>query len=99
LLSAVDTARSLPGVTVVSMSWGGAERSNSLASDGHFTTPIGHAAITFITASGDNGARGGAEWPAASAGGMAVGGTTLLVDSAGNLLGESAWSGSGGGLS
>src|SRR5205085_4866439 len=30
---------------------------------------------------------------------LSVGGTTLRLDSSGNILGESAWSGSGGGIS
>jgi subtilase family serine protease len=39
------------------------------------------------------------EYPAASPNVIAVGGTTLNVDAYGNYIGESAWSGGGGGLS
>src|SRR5262249_39290598 len=62
LLAAVDLARSLPGVSVVSMSWGGSEYAGQTASDSHFTTPAGHQGVTFVAASGDSGASGGAEW-------------------------------------
>jgi len=45
----------------------------------------------------NNGA--GVEWPAVSPNVLSVGGTTLNVDSTGNYLSESGWSGSGGGVS
>jgi subtilase family serine protease len=99
LLAAVETARSVPGVVAVSMSWGGPEITNQTAMDSHFSTPAGHTGITFVAASGDEGPAGGAEWPASSTRVLAVGGTSLLVDSAGNYLGETAWSGSSGGFS
>jgi subtilase family serine protease len=99
LLAAVDVARNVAGVSVVSMSWGGGETSGELRNDSHFTTPAGHTGITFVTASGDEGARGGAEWPSASSRVVSVGGTTLQISSAGAYLGESAWSGSSGGYS
>ncbi len=99
LLAAVDVARNEPGVVAVSMSWGGPEPTNEQALNSHFTTPAGHAGITFVTSSGDQGPLGGAEWPAVSTRVLAVGGTTLQVDSAGNYLGESPWYGSSGGYS
>jgi subtilase family serine protease len=99
LLAAVDTARSLPSVVAVSMSWGGPELSNQRAMDTHFTTPAGHTGITFVAASGDEGPSGGAEWPASSPRVLAVGGTSLLVDASGNYLGEAAWAGTSGGFS
>ena len=55
--------------------------------------------MTFVTASGDNGSKNGANWPASSPNVVGVGGTTLWVDAAGNTLLETAWSGSGGGFS
>ena len=94
LLAAVDYARSRPDVVAISMSWGGGEFSTEAASDYHFTSPYG---ATFFTASGDSGY--GAEWPAVSPNIVAVGGTTLNFDINGNLTSETAWSGSGGGLS
>ncbi len=99
MLAAVDTARSIPGVSVVSMSWGTAEFRGERAMDWHFTTPAGHTPITFLAATGDNGASGGAEWPSSSPNVVAVGGTTLFVDASGQFLGEQGWSGSGGGQS
>jgi subtilase family serine protease len=99
LMAAVNTARNLQGVSVVSMSWGGSEFPGEQSYDGYFTTPAGHTPITFVAASGDNSAFAGAEWPASSPNVVAVGGTTLLgVSSNGNPV-EVAWSGSGGGYS
>jgi subtilase family serine protease len=54
--------------------------------------------VTFVASSGDSGT--GVIWPAASPYVVSVGGTTLPLDGAGNLTGsETAWSGSGGGIS
>src|SRR5271157_3956660 len=99
LMNAVNLARKLPGVSVVSMSWGGSEFRGQTTYDPFFTTPAGHNGVTFVTASGDNGSKYGAEWPASSPNVVGVGGTTLWVDAAGNTLLETAWSGSGGGFS
>ncbi len=76
------------------MSWGNSEFSGELSLDSHFI----HQGTVYVAASGDNGA--GAIWPAASANVLAVGGTTLPLDSNGNIKGsETAWSSSGGGIS
>ncbi len=99
LMSAVNVARQSPGVAVVSMSWGGAEFRGQANYDAIFTTPAGHNGVTFVTASGDSGGKYGAEWPASSPNVVAVGGTSLRVDAAGNVLSEVAWSDSGGGVS
>ena len=99
LMNAVNLARKLPGVSVVSMSWGGSEFRGQTTYDPFFTTPAGHNGVTFVTASGDNGSKHGADWPASSPNVVGVGGTTLWVDAAGNTLLETAWSGSGGGFS
>jgi hypothetical protein len=53
--------------------------------------------VTFIAATGDNGAPG--SYPAFSPNVLAVGGTSLSASSTGTYLGESGWSGSGGGFS
>src|SRR5262249_28884857 len=98
LLSAVNVARQQAGVGVVSMSWGSAELSYETYMDGTFTTPANHPAEAFVAASGDGGAAG-ALWPALSQNVLAVGGTRLAVDAAGNYAGESAWAGSAGGSS
>jgi subtilase family serine protease len=96
LMAAVDYARKQAGVTTVSMSWGSSEFFGEQWLDSHFTTPAGHAGVTFVAASGDDGTT---SWPATSSKVLAVGGTRLSTDSAGNYLGETAWSGSGGGVS
>jgi subtilase family serine protease len=97
LLAAVDFARSQPGVSVVSMSWGGPEFAGQQYLDSVFTTPEGHAGVTFVAASGDAGA--GPSWPAVSPNVLAVGGTTLAVTPTGDYAAEAAWGGSGGGVS
>src|SRR5437762_7458368 len=104
LMSAVDYARNQPGVTAVSMSWGIDEATLGRAAesfyDSYFTTPAGHAGITFVAASGDSGAASGPEWPAISPNVLSVGGTRLTTTgSSGDYTSESAWSGSGGGVS
>ena len=99
LLAAVDTARHIPGVSVVAMSWGGGEFPGQTAYDSTFTTPAGHTPVTFLAATGDQGAFGGASYPATSPNVIAVGGTSLRVDTAGNYLYETGWSGGGGGYS
>jgi subtilase family serine protease len=79
---------------VVSMSWGGAENVGELISDSIFNV----SGVSFFASSGDGGH--GVIYPAASPYVVAVGGTTLLLNSIGNLTGpETAWSGSGGGIS
>jgi hypothetical protein len=97
LLTAVRYAASVTGVVAVSMSWGGGEFSGQTSFDSSFTTPSGHAGVAFFSSSGDSGAP--ASYPATSPNVVAVGGTTLNVDNAGNWLGETGWSGSGGGIS
>ena len=81
------------------MSWGFSELANETAFDTHFTTPAGHVGITFVAASGDNGLKSGAEYPAASPDVLSVGGTTLNLDPAGNDQSETVWQDSGGGYS
>jgi len=97
LLASVQTAASLPGVSVVSMSWGDSEFYSETSYDSYFTTPAGHNGVTFVAASGDSGAP--PIYPAVSPNVLAVGGTTLSLDAEGDYLGETAWSGSGGGIS
>ncbi len=92
LLNAVDYAVSL-GARQVSMSWGTNEFSTLGSQESHFNKP----GVTFVAASGDSGS--GVMWPAVSAYVVGVGGTTLQLDTAGNVLSELAWTGSGGGVS
>jgi subtilase family serine protease len=90
------------GASVVSMSWGGGEFDGEQTYDTtYFSTPN----ITYLASTGDS--RCGAQYPAASPNVVAVGGTTLSLISAApplsalgtNYGSESAWSGSGGGIS
>jgi subtilase family serine protease len=92
LLGAVDVAVQ-NGAKVVSMSWGGSEFSSEASYDSHFNK----AGVTFFASSGDNGA--GVSWPAVSPYVVGVGGTTVTLDGANNIVSETAWSGSGGGVS
>ena len=93
LMAGVKTAVAQPGVSVVSMSWGGSEISYVTSLDRLFTA----AGITFVAASGDDGAFSGAQWPASSSYVVGVGGTTLQVGGNGTYQGETAWAGSSGG--
>lgn len=94
---ALDYARSAPGVVVVSNSWGGSEYSTESTSDVHFTTPAGHAGVTFTVAAGDDGAP--AEYPSSSPNVLSVGGTTLRLTSSNAWSSETVWSDGGGGTS
>jgi subtilase family serine protease len=93
LLAAVDYARKRSDVVAISMSWGASEFSSESAYDSYFTSSYG---ATFFASSGDNGK--GVIWPSVSPNVVAVGGTTLTF-SGDSLVSETAWSGSGGGVS
>ncbi|HEX4144189.1 MAG TPA: choice-of-anchor tandem repeat GloVer-containing protein [Pirellulales bacterium] len=93
--AAVAYAKTLPAVSVISMSYGSPEyagENNSL-----YTTPAGHIGITFVASTGDNGAPG--EDPAASPNVVAAGGTSLYLTGSNTYSSEVGWSGSGGGIS
>lgn len=94
LLQAVKSAASTSGVSVVSMSWSGSEFSGETAYDSDFKT----SGVTFLAATGDSGTPSG--YPAFSPDVVAVGGTSLDINSSGTYLAESAWDdqyGAGGG--
>ncbi len=93
LLSAVNYARNRSDVVAVSMSWGGSEFSSELSYDSYFTSSHG---VAFFASSGDSGT--GVQWPAVSPNVTGVGGTTLAFNN-GSFVSETAWSGSGGGVS
>lgn len=93
LLKAVEYATSRTDVSVVSMSWGTAEVPTETLNDDYFKVPD----VAFFAASGDEGSV--VMYPSSSPYVVAVGGTTLNLDSAGNVLSETAWSKSGGGIS
>ena len=90
------------GASVVSMSWGGGEFSGEQTYD---TTYFSAPGVTYFASSGDGGC--GASYPAASPNVVSVGGTTLILlfsvpppsPFTPNYGHETAWSGSGGGLS
>jgi subtilase family serine protease len=98
MFAAVTTAATSPGVSVVSMSWGASEFSGETSYDSIFQVP----GVSFVAASGDNGARFGVGYPAASPYVLSVGGTTLnILNHSGNYswASETGWSGSTGGKS
>ncbi len=92
LFTAIEVALQ-KGATVISMSWGGGEFSTESQFDSTFNVP----GVAFTASSGDSGS--GVIYPSASPYVIAVGGTSLFLDSLGNYMNETAWSGSGGGLS
>jgi kumamolisin len=91
LMHAVDVAVAIPGVSQVSMSWGGSEFSSEALYDAH----LNHAGVTFFASSGDVG--GEKTYPAMSPNVVAVGGTSLALTS--SSMSEKGWAGSGGGQS
>jgi subtilase family serine protease len=100
LLVAVDVAR-MNGATQISMSWSGGEDASELG----FNSFFNHPGVTFMASTGDGGH--GVGYPAASPYVVAVGGTTLALSTPlplpnplqSNYGNETAWSGSGGGIS
>ena len=94
LLKAVDYATTEKDASAISMSWGGVEFPEETTLDSHFKSVSG---ATYFASSGDNGA--GASWPASSPNVIGVGGTKINFKSAGNFESETAWQGSGGGVS
>ncbi len=101
LYTAVDAARNHAGVSAVSMSWSNDEASNDSSYDYHFTTPTNHTGVTFLAASGDDGAYSTGnyfnnppvivQYPAASPNVVGVGATTLNIDGSGNYQSEQGW--------
>ena len=57
LVTSVNTARNLPGVSVVSMSFMTTDSAFDTMYDPDYTTPSGHTPITFLAATGDSGRR------------------------------------------
>ncbi|GAC1423232.1 MAG: S53 family peptidase [Ktedonobacteraceae bacterium] len=98
LYNAVKDAYTKHGATVVSMSFGGSESAGQTGAIGDGVFSAGNAkGVSFTASSGDGGT--GAQYPAASPYVTSVGGTTLNVKADGTYVSETAWSGSGGGLS
>jgi subtilase family serine protease len=91
LYAAVKSAARLPGVSIVSMSFGIPEayETNETANDIIFTTPAGHQGVTFLAAAGDEGT---GSYPAFSPNVIAVGGTTLTLNPDNTIKSETGWS-------
>ena len=109
LLAGVTYARGVPGVSALSMSWGGSEFfsfngtefTGETDFDSDFTTPTGHTGVTFVAAAGDSGENqpGEVEWPAVSPNVLSVGGTSLYTAGDGTYQSENSWLGTSGGYS
>ena len=93
LLTAVSYAAKQPGVSVVSGSFGTLQFAKQVDQDYRCRLATG----VCVFASGDDGNPGA--YPAANPAALAVGGTSLVLDSSGAVGSEVAWSGSGGGVS
>jgi subtilase family serine protease len=95
LLEAVPVAVA-NGAATVNMSWGSSNEDpiETQLDPLYFNNP----AVTYFNASGDNG-NNLFGYPAASPLVVGAGGTSLFLNSDGNIVGETAWSGSGGGES
>jgi kumamolisin len=97
LFRAVDVATAQVttggGAGEVSMSWGGTEFSTEASHDGHFQ----NLNVVYFAASGDTG--GVNIYPSTSPYVVSAGGTTIHRNLSGAFIGETGWSGSGGGPS
>jgi hypothetical protein len=93
LFTAIAFAARQPGVSVISMSFGGGEWPTEYYLDNVFTTPAGHQGVSFIASAGDFGGFA-TQVPAMSPNVVSVGGTTLPADASGNpdRSLESGWS-------
>ncbi len=94
LINALNYVKTLPNIASVSLSWGGNEFNTESQYENYFINNYG---AVYFAASGDSGA--GTSWPAVSANVIGVGGTTLNLSGTGTFLSETAWNGSGGGIS
>lgn len=93
LFAAVNYARNLASVSVISMSWGTDDNAADAAYDQqlsaqYLVTPAGHQGITFVASSGDD---GHPNFPAESPNVLAVGGTDLYLNSSNGISRETAW--------
>ena len=109
LMAGVATAASQPGVSVVTMSWGFPEGQAVFAADeANYDSVFNVPGVTFLASTGDYGTSD-PEYPAFSPNVVAVGGTSLILNSDQSYNSETGWGyyadslgtsiGSGGGLS
>jgi hypothetical protein len=104
--TAIQTARGLPGVSVVSMSLAFFDDNNANNNDNYvetnidplFTSPTGHP-MTFLAGAGDGNSGPLAVYPAISSNVVAVGYSELTLNAQGGYGSESAVAGAGGGPS
>lgn len=94
LMTAVNLAKTLPGVRQVSISFGSSEDACSLV---NYDSYLLQSGVEFFASSGDT--SGERDFPAESMNVVAVGGTTLNVASDGTWLSETVWNSTGGGAS
>jgi len=92
LAAAVNTAASLPGVTVISNSYGGGETGSTT-----YEPSYNHAGKAITVSTGDSGY--GVQFPASSPHVIAVGGTHLVRGGGTRGWTETAWSSGGSGCS
>jgi len=91
LMASVATAASQPSVSVVSMSWGFAEGQAVFASDeAAYDSVFNVPGVTFVASTGDYGAAD-PEYPAFSPNVVAVGGTSLMLNTDGSYNSETGW--------
>jgi subtilase family serine protease len=90
---AIQYAYQHTAATVISLSWGSGEN----AQEGQLDQYFAESPIPIVACTGDSG--NGTWYPSVSPWVVAAGGTQLTLDSNGNYVSETAWSGSGGGLS
>ncbi|WP_246281556.1 putative Ig domain-containing protein [Fodinicola acaciae] len=95
LFTAVNTAVNL-GAKYVSMSWGGADASDSPTYDSQY---FNHPGVVYTASSGDSGYSAGPIYPSTSQYVVSVGGTSLNTSSNSRGWTESVWSGAGSGCS
>ena len=91
LMAAANLAKTLPGVTQVSMSFGSTEVACDFV---HYDTMLLQPGVEFFAPAGDTSAE--RDYPALSVNVVAVGGTTLTMDSSNHRLAETVWKSSGG---
>ena len=91
LLTAIDAARRINGVTVVSISWGVNEFASETSFDYLFTAPAEHSNITFVASSGEHATAGPLQWPATSPDVVSVGGSTLTLANADGITVDAPW--------
>src|SRR5262249_10492887 len=91
--TAISYAAKQSAVTVISNSWGSPE----VSGETNYAPYCKQSAKVCVFAAGDSGNPG--MYPADNPYVVAVGGTTLQLDAGGAVLSETAWAGSGGGVS